>query len=131
MTVKRNYRFFLSGETEAAMLPVHRDLEFKRSTKHSCSEGKTGSLQAVIEAGGRERAAVVGWLDSLSNEYHLGLQAFWCGGSILLPCSPPWVGTGTVLSSKDPLLKMCPFGGTSVASAHRLWGIHHSLCLWA
>lgn len=35
-----------------------------------------GSSQAVLEAGGRDRAAGVCWLDALSNEYHLGQQAF-------------------------------------------------------
>lgn len=71
-------------------------------------KGGPGSSQAVLEAGGRESAAVMCWLDSLFNEHHLGLQEFWWGGSILLPVVTPLV-TDTVLSSEDQLFQMCIF----------------------
>lgn len=67
---------------------------------HSKKRGP-GFSQAVLGTGSGGRAAVV-W----SNEYHLGLRVFWCGGSILLAILTSLV-TDTVLSFKDPLLKTC------------------------
>lgn len=77
--VNKDGHFLLSGHNEGAVSPLQR-----APASHSQKRGP-GSSQAVLEAGGRDRAAVVCWLGSASSKYHLGLQAFWCGGSILLP----------------------------------------------
>lgn len=73
--VNKDGHFLLSGHSEGAA-----SLQ-RAPASHSQKRGP-GSSQAVLEAGGRDRAAVVCWLGSASNKYHLGLQAFWCGGSI-------------------------------------------------
>lgn len=79
VTVNRDGHFLRSGHSEGAASPLQR-----APATHSQKRGP-GSSQAVLEAERRDRAAVVCWLGSASNKYHLGLQAFWYGGSILVP----------------------------------------------
>lgn len=69
-TANRDGHFLLSGHSEGEASPLQR-----APATHSQKRGPRSS-QAVLEAGGRDRAAVLCWLGSASNKYHLGLQAF-------------------------------------------------------
>lgn len=84
VTVKRHCPFLLNGGIEECLF-FAEILNLKRAPDTHSKKGGPGFSQAVLEAGRRERAVVLCWLDSVSYEYHLGLEAFWCGGSILFP----------------------------------------------